>query len=128
MKKIFDTMPTKKYTNMIFLNNLTRGNSKMMSELVRVYLEETPKFINKMKVGIENMDLDMVARASHSLTPSFATVGINAEFSDMIKRINEYAEKKENPEMIKELFLTIEDVCLKARRELEEELMLLEEN
>jgi hypothetical protein len=100
----------------------------MIVEMVKVYLEETPKFMHKMKEGIENMDWDMVARASHSLTPSFSTIGVDKQFSDMIKQINEYAEKKERPETIRELFLKIENVCTHARKELEQELILLEKN
>ena len=65
-----------KYTNLDFIRQMTKGDSKMIMEMVNVYLEETPKYINKIKQGISTMDWESIARASHSFLPSFATMGM----------------------------------------------------
>jgi len=117
-----------KCTNLDFLEKMTRGNTEMISEMIHVYLEETPKFISKMNQGINSGDWELVARVAHSFMPSFATMGISKEFASMTKKISEYAARKENPEKIKELFLKVEEICLQACEELEQELVLLEKH
>ena len=117
-----------KYTNLDFIRQMTKGDSKMIMEMVNVYLEETPKYINKIKQGISTMDWESIARASHSFLPSFATMGMDEEYTDMAKKINQYVEKKENFEKIKELLLKIEELFFQASEELEKELVILEKN
>src|ERR1035437_4447906 len=112
-----DTLQKQKCTNMDYLKRLTKGNPKMIMEMVKIYLDETPKFLDKLKQGLNNMDWESMARAAHSLKPSFATMGMGAEFTEMAKNIQEYAEKKENPEKIKEWVLKIEAACSQAREE-----------
>lgn len=111
-----------KYTNLDFLRQLTKGNQEMIMEMVRVYLEETPKLVNKIKQGIDTMDWDLLARGAHSIIPSFSTMGMNKEFAGMAKTIQDHAEKREKLELIKELFLKIEIALLEAHKELEKEL------
>jgi HPt (histidine-containing phosphotransfer) domain-containing protein len=117
-----------KCTNMDFLNKLTRQNPQMIMEMLRVYLEETPKFIRKMKQGLDEMDWPALERASHSLIPSFTTMGINKKYESMAKQIQAHAEKREEPEKIRELFGHINAICLQAYGELQEELLLLEKS
>lgn len=119
-------MEKQKCTNLDYLKNLTRGNPKMIMEMINVYLQENPKFIDKMKQAIDTMDWELLQRASHSIKPSFSTMGISKKFTDMVSKIQEHAEQKQKPEAIKELFQKIETVCSQAREELEEELVTLE--
>jgi PAS domain S-box-containing protein len=121
------TTPQKaKCINMDFLERMTKGNPEMITEMVNVYLEETPKMISRIRHGIKMEDWDLVARTAHSFMPSFTTMGMNKEFVVMTKKISDYAAKREHTDKIKELFLKIESVCLQARKELEQELLLME--
>jgi HPt (histidine-containing phosphotransfer) domain-containing protein len=103
---------------------LTQGNPKMIKEVVKVYLEETPQLINTMKNGIDNNDWESLRIAAHSISPSFSMMGIGKEFEGMARKIQKYAEKREKPDIIKKAFLKIETVCLKARKELQQEFVL----
>lgn len=116
----------KKCTNLDFVREMTKGNPKFIMEILQVYLEETPILLTKMKQGIDTNDWKLLASATHSIKPSLSTIGISQEFTDIVKKIQVYTQKKENPELIKELFSRIETVCEQARKELEQELVSLE--
>lgn len=112
-----------KCTNLGFLQHLTKGNSKMIMEMIQVYLEETPRLLDKLRHAIDEKDWDTSARTAHSLIPSFSTMGMSKEFTGMAKKIQEYSEKKENTEQIGEMFRKIDSVCVQARQELEQDLV-----
>jgi len=114
-----------KCTDLDFLRGVAQGNPEMILEMLDIYLRETPKFIARMKQAINNEDWELISGASHSFIPSFSIVGINETFTEMTRKISDYAEKKENPDKIKELFLEIEKICLQACEELEQERVLL---
>ena len=116
----------KKCTNLDFVREMTKGNPKFIMEILQAYLEETPILLMKMKQGIDTNDWELLASATHSIKPSLSTIGISQEFTDIVKKIQAYTQKKENPELIKELFSRIETVCEQARKELEQELVSLE--
>lgn len=120
-----DEIQDQKCTNLDFLKQLTKGNPKMISEMITVYLEETPRLISKLKEGIEKTDWDLIGRTAHSLIPSFSTMGMHKYFSVMAKKIQELAEKKEGIELAKEYFLKIEAIFSQARKELEQDLVEL---
>ena len=121
-----DLLPQKqKYINLNFLRELTRNNSGMILEMIKVYLEETPQLINIMKHSINNNDWDCIRATAHSILPSFATMGMNEEFTTITETIREFAEKKENPDRIKELVSQIELGCDNAYKELHFEMASL---
>ena len=97
----------------------------MISEMIRVYLEETPTLVETMKQSLEKQDWDTLKRAAHSIVPSFSTVGIEDEYALMARSIQDMAGNKENPEKIGELISKIDDVCRQASSELQRELTVL---
>ncbi len=116
-----------KYTNLDFLRQLTKNNPDMISEMINVYLEETPELIKKMKQGLAKGDYEEVRAAAHSIIPSFSTMGMSEEYAAMAKKIQENAEKKANPDEIKELLSKIGRICENAYAELRQELTALKE-
>jgi hypothetical protein len=57
------------------------------------------------------------------MIPSFSIMGISADFEQMAKKIQEYASTQEQIESISEMVLKLENVCVQACHELEEELL-----
>jgi PAS domain S-box-containing protein len=112
-------------TNLEFLRQLTKNNPDMIAEMIKVYLEETPQLINRMKDGIKNKDWESVRAAAHSMVPSFSTVGMSDEWTANTKRVQELSAKSEEPEEIEALVAEIEQVCEKAYSELQAELSTL---
>jgi HPt (histidine-containing phosphotransfer) domain-containing protein len=109
-----------------YLKNLTKGNTALMKEIVRTYLNDSPKLLKKIREAVDNADWEMVAKGAHTIIPSFTVMGIDREYAQMANKIQEYAEQSREPKIIEKLFQEIEEVCSRARKELEEELRLLE--
>src|SRR5690606_15830091 len=100
--------------------------------------EEIPQLVQTMKQAIEEKDWESLKLATHSLIPTFATMGINPEFEDMAKAIQALAGNlitenagqevsEETMLMLTSLYQKIETVCFQAAKELEDEMLKLAE-
>jgi PAS domain S-box-containing protein len=114
-----------KSINLDYIKQHTNGNPELTREMIRIYLEEIPKLIVTMKESINNMDWESLGEAAHSLIPTFSIMGINKEYEEMAKKIKDHAQKKEQAVQINDLLGKIEDVCIRAIKELEEEINAL---
>lgn len=114
-----------KCTNLQYLSIRTKSNPKLMMEMISLYLEQTPSLVNAMKKSIHEQDWNSLHAAVHKMIPSFAIMGINPDFESMAKKIQEYARSQQQSELIHELVLKIENVCLQACSELQEEFNLI---
>lgn len=113
---------SERVTNLDYLRQHTKGNPEMMKQMIKIYLDETPKLIDTMKQSIDNMDWDSLKRAAHSIIPTFAIMGINQEYEEMAKKIKEHAAKREEAPLINTLLIKIDEICAQALTELESEL------
>ncbi|MGZ4043060.1 MAG: response regulator [Bacteroidia bacterium] len=126
MKETETIAPPEKSTNLDFLKQLTKNNSEMITEMIKVYLEETPQLLARMRESLLNKDWEGIRASAHSILPSFSTMGISEEYTNMAKKVQEMAIKKENPESISLLVDSLEMVCEKAYKELQQEMVTLE--
>jgi uncharacterized coiled-coil DUF342 family protein len=55
------------------------------------------------------------------MIPSFSIVGISTDFEKMAKKIQEYASVKKQADDIHDMMLQLEEICVQACKELEEE-------
>jgi CheY-like chemotaxis protein len=110
-----------KCTDMAYLNHRTKSNPKLMMEMISLYLEQTPPLINAMKKGLEDKDWTSLYSAVHKMIPSFAIMGISADFENMAKKVQEFASTQKQADGIPELVLQLESVCVQACKELKEE-------
>src|SRR5688572_18961091 len=126
-----------KCVNFDYLKRITKNNTRMR-EMIGLYLEEIPQLVQTMKQAIEDKDWETLKISTHSLIPTFATMGINPEFEDMAKAIQALAGNliaeaagqevsNETMLMLHSLYQKIETVCLQAAKELEEEMLKLAE-
>ncbi len=60
-------------------------------EMIELYLKQTPPLISKMKQSLNDKDWDSLYTAVHKMIPSFSIMGINKDFEDMAKKIQEYS-------------------------------------
>jgi PAS domain S-box-containing protein len=120
-----------------YLKRITKNNTRMM-EMIGLYLDEIPQLVQTMKQAIEDKDWETLKISTHSLIPTFSTMGINPEFEDMAKAIQalagnliaEDAGREVSDEtmlMLTSLYQKIETVCFQAAKELEEEMLKLAE-
>jgi NTP pyrophosphatase (non-canonical NTP hydrolase) len=76
-----------------------------------------------MNKGMVDKDWDAVHAAVHKIIPSFSIVGINAEFEEMAKKVQEYASTLQQLDVMSDMVLQICKICNQACEELEIELI-----
>ncbi len=118
-KKETDTI---KYVDLSYLTLLTKSNPKLMTEMIQAYLKQTPPLISSMVESHKNKDWKLLKATVHKMIPSFAIMGISPDFTELAKKIQEYAEKLELSVELNDLVAKLEKVCLQSCAELENEL------
>ncbi len=108
-----------------YLMNRTKSNPDLMSEMISLYLEQTPPLIFAMRQSFDKKDWTTLYSTVHKMIPSFSIVGIHQDFETMAKKIQDFAGKQSEVESIPEMVLQLENICVQACRELEEELIII---
>jgi PAS domain S-box-containing protein len=115
-------IPPARCINLDYLNQRTKSNPVLMKEMIRLYLQQTPPLVDKMKLYLQDQNWPDLQSVVHKMIPSFSIVGINPEFELMAKRLQEYASVRSQSTEMHELVAKLERVCLQACSELEVEL------
>ncbi|MCB0494104.1 MAG: response regulator [Cyclobacteriaceae bacterium] len=122
-KEVIDHLTKEiKCINLQYLNQRTKSNPVLMMEMISLYLEQTPPLIRAMKQSLIDKDWMTLHATVHKMIPSFSIVGINVDFENMAKQVQEYANSQLNMEGIPLLVAQLENVCLQACSELQGEL------
>jgi PAS domain S-box-containing protein len=119
---------TLKYTDLHYLISRTKANPILMMEMISIYLEQTPPLISAMKQSWKEKDWISLYSAVHKMIPSFAIMGISADFENMARKVQEYARTQQQSDGISELVLQIENVCTQACIELKGEFKTIKNN
>ena len=110
------------YVNLSYMNNLTKSNSKLMKEMIELYLKQTPPLITTMKKSFQDKNWQLLSSSVHKIIPSFLIVGMKKDFELMAHKIQEFANTQTYLEDLSEMILQLENACGQACAELEEEL------
>ncbi len=105
-----------------YLNQRTKSHPKLMMEMISAYLEQTPPLISTMKQSLIDQDWNQLHASVHKMIPSFSIMGMNIDFENMAKKIQEYASMQKQTEGISEMVLQLENICTQACDELRVEL------
>ncbi|MNP97860.1 Aerobic respiration control sensor protein ArcB [compost metagenome] len=114
-----------KCIDLVYLNQRTKSNPKLMMEMISLYLSQTPPLINTIKQSLEDKNWQLLGAAAHKMIPSFSIMGISANFENLAKKIQEFAIVQDQTEAIDDLVTQLEEICLQACSELEEELSVI---
>lgn len=112
------TVGSSKCVDLTYLYKRTKANPELMMEMIELYLEQTPSLISKMKQSLSDKDWASLYTSAHKIIPSFSIMGINSNFEEIAKKIQEYSGTQEHLDEIQELVLQVETVCSKACEEL----------
>lgn len=108
-----------------YLNQRTKSNPKLMKEMILLYLEQTPPLIESMRLSFDQKDWRTLHATVHKMIPSFSIVGINQDFELMAKKVKDFANIQSEEDLIPNMVLQLENICIQACRELEEELLII---
>jgi PAS domain S-box-containing protein len=121
------------YVNFDYLRRITKNEARM-AQMIGLYLQEIPQLVQAMRQAIAEKEWIALKRATHSIIPTFATMGMNPAFEDIAKSIQgkavslisvgDGASQETMTELIA-LFSKIETACTLAAQELQEKLRLL---
>jgi PAS domain S-box-containing protein len=114
-----------RYVDMSYLLKLTKSNPILMSEIIKVYLKQTPSLVSTMRKSFSDKNWDLLGATVHKMIPSFAIMGINSEITEVAMKIQEFARELELSQDLDKLILQLENVCTQACVELELELLNL---
>ena len=117
-----------KYVDMSYLIKLTKSNPELMSEMISVYLKQTPPLVRTMKQSFLDKDWQLLQATIHKILPSFTIMGISPEIAEVAKKIQYFAHKLELSEGLDQLIDQIEKACNQTFIELEIELTNLNKN
>jgi HPt (histidine-containing phosphotransfer) domain-containing protein len=116
---------TIRYVDMSYLNKLTQSNPKLISDMIHAYLKQTPPLVQTMVKSYSEKDWHLLKATVHKMIPSFAIMGISSEFTELAKKVQQYADTMEQAPNMEELIVSLERVCLQSCNELEKELYTL---
>lgn len=119
------TEDTIRYVDMSYLNKLTKSNPKLIKEMINVYLQQTPPLVKTMVKSYSDKDWSLLKSTVHKMIPSFAIMGISSEFTEVAKKVQQYAAALEQAPNMEEMILSLERVCLQSCKELEKELNVI---
>jgi CheY-like chemotaxis protein len=111
-----------KYVDISYLLKLTKSNPEMMTEMINVYLRQTPPLVETMKQSYYDKDWKLLQATIHKIIPSFAIVGMIPETAMLAEKIQLCALNLERSEDLLNLIHQLEVMCKHSFVELEHEL------
>jgi CheY-like chemotaxis protein len=108
-------------TDLDYLTQRTKSNPVLMMEMIKAYLDQTPPLITAMNQSYHDQDWSKLYSAVHKMIPSFAIMGMNTDYENMAKRVQEYASARQQTDGIFDLVLQLSNVCTQACEELKYE-------
>ena len=103
---------------MNYLNLITKSNSNLKTEMINLYLKQTPILLKVIRKSYLQKDFETLKMTVHKLIPSFSIVGIDDDYLELAKKIeNEITSPK-----LKIWIQKLENTCNQAIEELKIEL------
>lgn len=97
--------------------NFTKGKKDRIEKMVRMFLDETPLEIERMKMFFEEKNYNSLRTLAHSFKPKYTYLGM-PQLSEIAKSIEHNANESKNVEETKLLIEFIEEQSILAYKEL----------
>jgi PAS domain S-box-containing protein len=122
-----ESLSQTKYIDLTYLKERTKSNPTLLIEMITIYLEQTPTFINGIKESLAKQDFATLEAYIHKMIPSFSIMGIHKKYETLARQLQEYAIMQQTSRM-QDMVITLENVFQNAQKELEEELSKLKQS
>jgi len=107
--------------NLSKLREMSMGNESFVLKMSRLFLEQAPNELKKMKSHLAKGDLKALQYTAHKLKPSVDHMGVRAIKED-IRRLEEGAESNLSKAMLQPILDNVEKILLKVFKALKEDL------
>jgi signal transduction histidine kinase/CheY-like chemotaxis protein/HPt (histidine-containing phosphotransfer) domain-containing protein len=108
---------SKTYTNLDFLKQFTNNDQQKLNKYIGMFLENAPKLLSRLELGMEKLDYEEVKIAAHSLKPQMSYMGIDEEVSHILM-IEQLAGTQTHTEQLPNLVANLNRVCNQVYAEL----------
>ena len=108
--------------NLTYLKSISPKSNTFSIQIIQLFLEETPKSINKIKNALDASNWLEVYSNAHKIKASFSLLGLPNEIIVVLLKINEYSKICENLDQIPSLLYFLETELKKVYQELSLEL------
>ncbi len=82
-----------------YLNEVSSGNSEFIIEMIDIFMQQTPVYVQQLTEAIEKKDWTAIAQVAHKIKPTLAFMGIDSA-RDIMAQIENDARNQENYESI----------------------------
>nr|WP_321451852.1 Hpt domain-containing protein [uncultured Carboxylicivirga sp.] len=66
-----------KHIDLAYLESITDGNKEIIQELITIFIEQIPEFVEDFETGLKQHDWKKIAAAAHKAKSSVLSMGIN---------------------------------------------------
>ncbi len=102
---------TSKCINLDYLNLRTKSNPKLIMEMIKAYLDQTPPLVVAMNESYHDQDWSKLYSAVHKMIPSFSIMGMNTDYENMARKVQDYASARQQTDGIYNLVSQLSEVC-----------------
>lgn len=102
-----------------YLNEVSSGNSEFIIEMIDIFMQQTPVYVQQLTDAIAKKDWTAIAQVAHKIKPTLGFMGIDSA-RDIMVQIENDARNQENYESIVFNFTQSSDVFSTVYSKLEE--------
>ncbi|WP_020526425.1 Hpt domain-containing protein [Flexithrix dorotheae] len=110
---------TSNLTSFSYLSEFSENDTGFMREMVDVFIEETPREIQKLQFALSKKDWKTIGSIAHSLKTSVRLMGMEEIHVD-VEELEIMGKSKQNVKLIPERTAKIIKICEEAVVELKE--------
>ncbi len=119
-------MQSYKLYDLNLIHTMTRGNSEKTRNMIRVFTEQTPQLVTKMKHAYEQKDFQMLNEVAHKMKPTMTYYGVPSLAEDL-RLIENLAVEKPGSPLIAGALSHVEQLTKMVVHEMENDFMELSE-
>ncbi|HRO44636.1 response regulator [Agriterribacter sp.] len=109
--------PSSALYNLSFLEDVSKGNRHMLREMIHVFVEQAPAAVSQLKTAYNNHNFNEMYAIAHRIKPDIDNLDI-VSLKDDIRKIEMFAEQKQNGPVLKNLIINLDDTLAQVVREL----------
>jgi len=105
--------------NIDYLTQLSRGNTKFVKEMIRIFLSENPEEMKVLESAIREKDFEVIRSSTHKLRSTLPYLGLDRVVEKEISEIEALAQNRSGIDQIGKFFVRIKETCEQACSELQ---------
>ncbi len=110
---------TKKHTNISYLNDVAGENTRLVVEMIAIFIEQIPEFVDEMQNHLKSQNWKELGLVAHKAKSSVAIVGMT-DLSEDMDVLQQLAKDGRNPEKYPALVENFIEQCRVAEQELKD--------